>query len=166
VRGRCPDCGLDLDAIGPGDAVTAVRSFPRRWRGAFALAGDAEDAVDLLRRRSADGWSAVEHAGWVATALGAYDAAVRSAVVAERPTVEVPSPHPVEADPETAVDGLAAAAESLAATLDRVDADAWTRPAVAGGDEVDVLWLARNAVHEGSHHLRATERTLREVRGR
>jgi hypothetical protein len=173
VAGQCPGCGLDLDAIQPPDAVVAVRSLPRRWRGAFAKAGDEEDTEALLRRRPPDGGpSALELACRVAEAVALLDGHVRRTTVAEQPDL---SPADVPADrvaacaerpPEAVLDQLAAAAEGLAATLDGVSSGAWLRPATLDGRLTDVRGLARAAAHEGTHHLREAERVLQEVRGR
>ena len=173
VAGRCPVCGLDLDAIQPPDAVVAVRSLPRRWRGAFAKAGDEEDIEALLRRRPADGGpSALEHACSVVVALVLLDRHVRRASVEDGPDLapaEVPASEVAACagrSPEAVLGGLAAAADALAATLDGVPSDAWLRPATLDGRPTDIRGLARAAAHEGTHHLREAERTLREVRGR
>ena len=46
----CPECGFSYDSVSQGDAVVAVRSFPRRYRE--ALAGPADDpAWDRIVRR-------------------------------------------------------------------------------------------------------------------
>jgi hypothetical protein len=173
VGGRCPVCGLDLDAIQPPDAVVAVRSLPRRWRGTFAKAGDEEDIEALLRRRPADGGpSALDHACRVAEALALLDGHVRRTAVADQPDLSPAdvAPERVAAcagrSPEAALDQLTAGAEALAATLDGVPSGAWLRPATLDGRLTDVRGLARAAAHEGTHHLREAERVLREVRGR
>jgi hypothetical protein len=151
----------------------AVRSLPRRWRGAFARAGNEEDTEALLRRRPADGGpSALEHACRVAEVLGLLEGHVRRTTVSEQPDL---SPAEVdasrvaacaEAAPEAVLDQLSSAAEALAAALDKVPSGAWLRPATLDGRLTDVRGLARAAAHEGTHHLREAERVLQEVRGR
>jgi hypothetical protein len=173
VAGRCPVCGLDLDAIQPPDAVVAVRSLPRRWRGALAKSGDDEDTEALLRRRpTGGGGSALEHACSVVVTLVLLERHVRRALVEDGPDLapaDVPAGE-VEAcagrSPEAVLGGLAAAAETLAVTLDGVPSNAWLRPATLDGTPTDVRDLARAAAHEGTHHLREAERVLQEVRGR
>jgi hypothetical protein len=173
VGGRCPGCGLDLDAIQPPDAVVAVRSLPRRWRGALARAGDEEDVEALLRRRPADGRpSALELTCRVAVVAELLEGHVRRASVAEQPDLSPTDADPAavaacaEGAPAAALDRLEAAADALAAALDRVPPGAWLRPATLDGRLTDVRGLARAAAHEGTHHLREAERVLREVRGR
>jgi hypothetical protein len=173
LAGRCPVCGLDLDGMAPPDAVVAVRSLPRRWRGAFARAGDEEDTEALLRRRPAGGGpSALESACRVAEVLALLEGHVRRTTVSEQPDLSPADVDPgrvascAERAPEAVLDQLAAAAEALAAALDRVPPGAWLRPATLDGRLTDVRGLARAAAHEGTHHLREAERTLQEVRGR
>ncbi len=173
VAGRCPECGLDLDAIQPPDAVVTTRSLPRRWRGALAAATSDEDLEAMLRRRPPDGGdSALEHACRVVVALVLLDRHVRRALVEDKPDLapaDVPAGE-IEAcagrSPDAVLGGLEAAAEALAATLDGVASDAWLRPATLGDTPTDVAGLARAAAHQGTHHLRDAERVLREVRGR
>jgi hypothetical protein len=173
LAGRCPDCGLDLDGLQPPDAVVAVRSLPRRWRGAFARAGDEDDREALLRRRPSGGEpSAVEHACRVAEVLGLLERHVRRATVSEQPDLspaDVP-PERLEAcaarAPDAVLDQLDSAADALATALDAVPPGAWLRPATLDGRLTDVRGLARAAAHEGTHHLRAAEAVLQEVRGR
>ena len=43
----------------------------------------------------------------------------------------------------------------------------WSRTGVTpGGERITALDIARHAVHEGIHHLRAAEKVLQEVVGR
>lgn len=56
--------------------------------------------------------------------------------------------------------------EDLATILSDVNAVDWTRIGHFDWGDRDALTIARNAVHEGSHHLRDVQRVLNEVRGR
>jgi hypothetical protein len=173
LAGRCPVCGLDLGSMQPPDVVVAVRSLPRRWRGAFARAGDDEETEALLRRRPAGGGpSALESACRVAAVLELLQRHVRRAAVSDQPDLspaDVPDGE-VEAcaarSPEAVLDQLSSAAEALATALDGVPSGAWLRPATLDGQLTDVRGLARAAAHEGTHHLREAERTIQDVRGR
>ena len=170
----CPECGLDYDWIKPLDAINAVRSFPRRYRAALTTFGRDEDADALVRRRpEPDVWSALEYTAHVADMLDRYAPAIRRMTVEDRPTLPF-------FDPESRVDeeswnerpvrsvisDLETACADLAATLETVEADEWTRTGVFDWGERDVLTTARDAVHQGSHHLRDVERVLNRVRGR
>lgn len=174
---HCDGCGLQFASISPSDAEVAVRSFPRRYSAVLASAEEADAVVadDVVRRRPAPGvWSAIEYTAHVAAVLHLYEARIRTALSAtdgEVPTFETVDPERLGAPgaDERAVDDvlaeLKAGADRLAATLDGIDADDWSRPGVRDGAEVDVLWLARQAVHEGSHHLRDAEQSLRAALG-
>jgi hypothetical protein len=163
----CPECGLDPRTMGPRDAIAALRSFPPRGRGAVALAGDEDEARDLLRRRPpAGGGSALERAGLAQALLAGWRERIRQALVSERPSVPTPEAEAVTAeDAGTALDGLTREAEDLAGALDAVAAQDWDRRAFLDGQEVSVLGMAQEAAHAGAHHLRAVERLLREVKG-
>jgi hypothetical protein len=177
----CPECGLDYDTIRPLDAIAAVRSFPRRYRAALTTFGRDEDANSILRRRPApDVWSALEYAAHVADVIDDIAPAIRRIAIEERPSF------PPSWDPDQrAVSGaygerppynerplpqvvsdLETACADMAATLETVEADDWTRVGRFDYGERDILALTRNAVHEGSHHLRDIERVLNQVRGR
>ena len=170
----CPECGLDYDTISPSDAKVAIRSFPRRYRS--AIAGALEDEADegLVRRRpEATTWSALEYTAHVADIYEAFAAAFRRMYEEDRPTIgfwdpdeRAASQRYHEQDPMATLDRLDDAAEALAQGLDRVGADAWSRTATFPWGERDLLMMSRNAVHEGSHHLRDVERVLEAARRR
>jgi len=173
VKGRvCHVCGLDYDKVSPRDAVVAVRSFPRRYR---ALLGspDTDDGPDPVIRRqpSAGAWSALEYTAHVADVLDEIGVAVRRITMEDRPLLSVPDPaaRVVEkrfnAMDRTEVLGwMELVCASLADVLDGVRADDWTRTGRFDVGERGALAMAREAVHEGSHHLRDVQRVLSEVR--
>ena len=171
----CPECGLDYDTISPSDAKVALRSFPRRFR--TALAGALEDDADegLVRRRPDETtWSALEYTVHVADLYELFAPAFRRMYEQDAPTItegwdpdeRVASEHYNDQDPAGALDRLDAAADALVRVLDRVDADGWSRTATFPWGERDLLMMTRNAVHEGSHHLRDVERVLEAARRR
>ena len=163
-------CGLDLSTVNPPDALAALRSYPRRYRAALATPeGDDDDPEAVARRRPApEEWSALEHTTHVADAFRLLDEAIRRAVVAEGSIVAPwwEGPPPVPASVRAALDALTEAADHLADTVGSVPSDAWGRTALVDGTGRDVLWLAREGVHQGAHHLRDVERVLRAARGR
>lgn len=164
----CPTCGLDYDTISPPDAKVAVLSYPRRYRTALAGALDDDADEGLVRRRpDAATWSALEYTVHVADLFELFATIVRRMYDETNPTIDFWDPDERaaaerygEQDPRAALDRLDAAATKLAAELGRVDADAWSRTATFPFGERDLLTMARNAVHEGTHHLRDVERTL------
>jgi len=174
VSERCAECGLVYDTITPVDAIVAIRSFARRYREALGIFQDDEDPEDLVRRRpDPSTWSALEYAAHVRGVLELFADRVRRALVEDSPTV---ASVPLEENPweghdpndgiQPVLDGLAAAANRMAQTLENADGDDWKRTVVRDGDELTVLWMARNTVHEGAHHLRDVDRVLRAARAR
>jgi len=169
----CPECGLDYDSVKPLDAINAVRSFPRRYRSALA-AFSRDEAFDVLvrRRPEPDTWSAIEYAAHAADMIDRFAPAIRRIQVEDRPTLPF-------FDPETRVDDdgfndrtvsrvlsdMETACADMAATLETVESDDWTRLGRFDWGERDILTSARNAVHEGSHHLRDTEWVLAQIWG-
>ncbi len=69
-----------------------------------------------------------------------------------------------EDDPAAVAEALAAVAERLASTVEAVPDDGWDRVGIRRDEERSVLFTARRAVHEGSHHLLDIGRGLRAVR--
>jgi hypothetical protein len=158
----------------PADAVVALRSMGRRWRGLFAGLDDDESPDALARRPGADGRSALDHAAHATGTLRLLDRALEQIVVDDDATLD-----PAVTDPagrgwpassggvDEAIDGLAAHAERMADRADRVPSGDWTRrTAGAGGHEVDALAVLWDAVDTAVADLKAAEATLREVRGR
>ncbi len=61
-------------------------------------------------------------------------------------------------DIEAALAGLEREADQLSDRLATAPADAWASHVVMGGEELDLHWIARHAVHDPSHHLRDVAR--------
>ena len=171
----CPECGLDYDTVSPSDAKVAIRSFPRRYRAALAAAMEDDADEGLIRRRPEPGvWSAIEYAAHVADIFETMADIVRDMLQKDHPTLDMfdaderaASARYAEQDPAEVLDRLTTNAERLASEVDAVEADDWTsRKATFPWGERDLLTMVRNAVHEGSHHLRDTERVLDAARGR
>ena len=157
--------------LSPGDAVVAMRTWPRRYRAAFAPRDDGSIA-EISARLGPDGVSALELAVQTVRTWVLLERALHDIRLSDSPTL-----HPAVADPSARVwDSYAT--ETLDSVLDQIDdtstslADAieampstdWTRTAnVAGGTEIDALSVAQEAVRVGADNLRAIERTLAVV---
>jgi hypothetical protein len=172
----CPECGLDYDRIAALDTIAAVRSYPRRYREAlFGFSDETSEDPDAVVRRRPDPstWSALEYTAHVRDLLAWTAAAVRRLNREREPVVEGFDPDGrARADAYNAqdvtdvLDGMGEAAQQLANALGEVDANDWGRTGTFPWGERDILTTARNATHEGSHHLRDVERVLRAVIGR
>ncbi len=168
----CPECGLEYDTISPPDAAVAIRSFPRRYRAALAGALEDESDEGLIRRRpDATTWSALEYSAHVADLFELFSSVVRRMYDESDPTIEfwdvderARTEAYNDADPRAVLDRLDAAATQLVAEIDRVDADGWHRTGEFPFGQRDLLQMVRNAVHEGSHHLRDLSAVLDRAR--
>ncbi len=170
----CPECGLDYGTVAPGDALAAVRSFPRRYRALLTALDPEEDGESVVRRRPAPRtWSAVEYTAHVGDMLDQLATVIRKVVVESNPPLSMWDADQRAAeqrygdwDSTEALFALDHAGARLAAVLESVDPGDWTRTGTLELGQRDALTLARDAVHEGAHHLRDVERGLRAVRRR
>jgi DinB superfamily len=174
VLERCAECGFDPAELRPADTVVAIRSFGRRYRAPLTRALPGEDLDEIVRRSPGTGvWSALEYSSHVRDLFRVFDDRVRCALDGREPDEPVVDweARVAAASPglerEAVAEDLDDAADSLATTLDELNADEWELPGLTGkGHEVTVLDLATIAVHEGSHHLLDVGRVLRTARGR
>ena len=167
----CPECGLDYDTVSPRDAAAAVRSFPRRYRELLDDFDDDEDGDDLIRQRpDATTWSALEYTAHVADLLELFGPILRRMTLEDHPTLDffdsdarAEEKRYNEAAPDMVLARLEAASKALAKIIDGIDPSAWDRTATFPWGDRDALTTARNAVHEGSHHLGDVEKVLELV---
>lgn len=159
----------------PSDAVVALRSLGRRYRGLFAGLAHDESPDDLAHRNGSDGRSALDHAAAATRTITFLGRALDQALVDDDAVL-----HPGVVDPaerewpdatgtvDDGIDELARSADQLADRADRASASEWARAArVAGHDaSVSALAILWDAVDSAIEHLKAAERTLREVRGK
>ena len=157
----------------PADAVVALRSMGRRWRGLFAGLDEDESADALAHRPGADGRSALDHAVHATRTLQLLGRALEQVVVDDdavlHPAVGTRqrSGRQPTAGVDDAIDELAHEAERLA------DRSSASRPATgrdaAGRGPGRRGRCARGRVGRRRHgvaDLKAAEATLREVDGR
>jgi hypothetical protein len=129
---------------------------------------------DVIRRRPGPStWSALEYTAHVADVLDHLGPAIRRLTVEDEPTITFfdNDERAVlqaynEQDRAEVLGWLDLTCEDLASILTAVNADDWTRMGHFPWGDRDALAMARNAVHEGSHHLRDVQRVLSQVRGR
>lgn len=176
----CPGCGLDYDTISPPDADVALRSFPRRYRAAMEAAMRSDSDAPggpgeawVRRRPDPDTWSALEYTAHVADLFSLFADVVRRMYDESEPTldfwdadVRAAEQGYRDQEPADVLDRLDAEADRLVTAVARVDAAGWRRTATFPFGERDLLMMVRNAVHEGSHHLRDVQRVLESTRGR
>jgi hypothetical protein len=165
----CPECGLDYDTVSGKDAIVAVRSYPRRYREVLTAVAQESKLHD---RPAPETWSAIEYTAHVADLGPVFTETVRAmrtggAVDAgswwdadERAAEQ----HYNDRTRDEVLDELQKAETALADELDKVTADQWSNTAQFPWGERDLLTMARNAVHEGSHHLRDVKKGLEQLK--
>jgi hypothetical protein len=154
----CPACALAYAQITVGAAVAEIAALP-------AAVGAALTDVppDVLRRRREPGvWSAVEYLCHLRDVHMTSTIRLHRARTEERPVVE-PMLNDLrarrfgyrDADAGAVLAELRAAAAGFRAEVARVPPDGWARTVTRlPGEERTALWLVRQALHEGRHHLR------------
>lgn len=174
IRWKCPECGLDYESISPRDAAGAVRSFPRRYRSILTHFEPGEDLEEIIRTRPAPGvWSALEYACHVAQRLDLMAPTIRQIVNEDNPHLYTFDPEKQAEEQDyndwallTALGELESACADLSMAIEYTAADEWTRKGTFDYGEREAIDVARDAVHEGSHHLRDIKRGLSQILGR
>src|SRR6266511_1838341 len=90
-RGRCSRArnrSMDLSKLAPSDAVVALRSLERRYRGLFAGLGDDESPDNVGQRLASNGWSALEHIVAAAWAISAAGRALKAVLTLDKPVID------------------------------------------------------------------------------
>lgn len=166
---------MDLSKLAPADAVVALRSLERRYRGLFAGVGDDESPDEIARRPAANGWSAIEHVVAAAWAIAACHRALQRVLNEDVPHLDPAEVDPAQRDRPGSPTGtlherlaeLGLEANAMADAMEHVPADDWERLGLVddgSSRRVSALDVARSAVDAGVTHLRAAEYTLGEVR--
>lgn len=142
----------------PSDAVVALRSLPRRFRGLFAGLEDDESPDDLAHRPGPDGTSAAAHIAATTAVLAHGHDAVSDALGpgGSAAPISAPGPGPTSGPVDDLLAFLGHEADRLAARIEHVGAEEWSRPGA-----LDRLW---EAVDQSVGNLKAAEQTLRQVR--
>ena len=157
--------------IAPGDAVVALRSFPRRYR---ALVLPVADPVVEARAQQVGpgGVSAVELVADTVRTWLIQREALRQTQVHDFPLFHPAVLHaderhwhtPVVESAESALEQLEDLAGEFAADVEAIRGDAWFRSGtIAGGATVTALQLLEAAVSVGADNLRQIERTLAAI---
>ncbi|HUP86015.1 MAG TPA: DinB family protein [Acidimicrobiales bacterium] len=169
TSGTCMTCGFVPDKVDATDIVVGLRSFPARWRSALALHLDDDDPETVLTGRPTPAdWSALEHAGHVRDVLHALDIRVQRVLREDEPVLPETHVTPPSGANEQGIAVVLAAltlsADQFAETVARIAPHEWVRTGFRASRSVNALDLAREAVHEGSHHLRLATQTMHQLR--
>lgn len=155
----CAECGFDAGVWTDAEAISAIAGLPDRWTQAV----DGVSAPDLLRRPNPTMWSIAEYIDHVREVLFGMrfllDVALNSPGrdLGDAPTPRF-DPEPRVVDVQQSLSGLASEARLLADQLEATPRRSWATTVIVGGDELDVHWIARHAIHDPTHHLGDVER--------
>jgi hypothetical protein len=175
ISWTCPECGLDYDTISPHDASGAMRMLPRRYRSVLTthfLPG--EDIEALIRQRPAEGvWSALEYTAHAAQVIDMAAPAIRQIALEDNPLL-FSFDAEVQAEEQDynswtllqAVGEMESACADLSMAIEYCDSTGWNRIGTFSYGEREAIDVARNAVHEGAHHLRDVKLGLSKLLGR
>ena len=151
---RCDECGFDSEDWSDEAALGAISRLPVGW--GEAVVGLQPD--ELQRRAIPEMWSIAEYTDHVREVLFGMRFLLDSAL--DQPGVDLgkapepafaPTPAPI--DMTLALTGIEREAEALRDRLDELAEASWKSTALIDGNEVDVHWICRHAVHDASHHL-------------
>lgn len=153
----CPTCNLSYANLTASAAIEQVRTYPARYRHCLkSLPGSV-----LRRRPDPQAWSALEYACHVRDVYEVYRLRISRALTEDDPVLApIGNQERAERGDYNRQD-LAEALRALGHNVDRFVAlvhtigdDQWARTAVRlPGERRTVLWMVRQAVHEGLHHL-------------
>lgn len=154
----CELCDFHYADISPTLAATKIRGYPDAYRDAL----DGIDEIALHRRPEPRTWSMLEYTCHVRDVYAVYAERVRRALAEHNPTLEpMHNQRRAERDaynrqlPSQVLDALEVNARGLLEQIDAIDGTQWTRTVTRlPGETRTVLWLVRQAAHEGRHHLR------------
>lgn len=165
---------IDTSSVSPNDAVTALRSYPRRFRSALQPITDDESIEELGQQVGPSGQSAVEITADVVRTWTVLRGALRQIQVSDTPVVHAAVVDPAERLWESPVretvaevlDQLTDGATELADDVAAVPGDQWLRTATVagGGGSVTALDVVREAVRAGHDGLSRVESTLAALR--
>ena len=173
VSWACPECGFDYQKVSPRDASGAVRTFPRRYR-ALLTQFDDTDIEDVIRRRPApDVWSALEYTAHVAQTIDLMAPNLRQIITEDNPFLYTFDPD-LQAKEQSyndwtllqALGELESACADMSMAIEYVGSNEWNRVGTFDSGEREAIDVARDAVHEGAHHLRDIKRNLSTILGR
>ena len=171
---RCDECNFDYDALAPPAIPGVLRSLGGRLgmrisneRGEHAL------ALAIRTRPAPRTWSALEYACHIRDVFLTQRERLYLTLVEECPSFarmyrdERASLARYGAEnPDDVVRELKVASEMLAWAFEGLDETQLQRRCIYNfpdAKERTVLWLGRQAVHEGEHHLRDVDAALRSA---
>lgn len=155
IERPCPECGFDASAIDGPAVADLIRDNVARWQELHA-----EGRIGP-GRPSPDRWSALEYAAHVRDVYQRYDE--RLGLMLEQDDPLYPnwdqdasaSEEDYEGqDPDAVVAALAANGAAIAARLDGIEGEQWSRPGRrSDGSAFTIDTISRYLVHDPIHHI-------------
>jgi DinB superfamily len=161
----CPECALDYDAL-PLDALApTARHLTSEW--GRLISGSPAEA--LRKRPAPETWSPLEYAAHTRDVTGELTAIVSAMAAGQTPPGMVDPDVAVierawnDEDPHGTLDGLVTVAGAYADRVSTLTPEEAAQEADFPYGRRDTLTMARNAVHEMTHHLMDARRGLAAV---
>jgi len=160
----CSRCDLRYDDVTHDLAVLEIQTVPESLREIVATV----TAAEARRRPGPDVWSVTEYVCHLRDVYAVYTIRLHRTRTEERPVLE-PMLNDLRArrfrynerEMSAVLDELEANVAGLCDEISRVEAGGWRRVATRlPEEERTALWLVRQAMHEGRHHLG----DIREIR--
>lgn len=150
----CEECGFDGSLWSDSEAVAAIGALAERWARAIEGLHDAT----ATRRPITGMWSVAEYTDHVREVMFGMRFVLDAAIDTPGANLGPPpasrfDPEPRDLDLWRAHAGFARETGQLHDQLTRIPAAGWESSVVLNGEEVDVHWIARHAVHDVTHHL-------------
>ena len=152
---ECPECGYDGSAT-PATAVAAIsRANAADWRRLFA------EGLIRKGRPNDETWSSLEYACHVRDVYRKMDTRIRAMLADDDPLFAnwdqdetAVADRYEEQEPATAVTELEREAEMMAARLDALTTDQWSRPGRrSDGASFTIDSISRYMAHDVVHHV-------------
>ena len=152
---ECPECGFDASSTPAVNVAALVRANADDWRRF-----QAEGAIRPGRPNDTT-WSSLEYACHVRDVYRVMDSRVTAMLGEDDPVFanwdqdeSAVADRYEEQDPATVVGEVGDAAEKMAARLDSLTADDWSRPGRrSDGAAFTIDTIARYMVHDLIHHV-------------
>jgi hypothetical protein len=152
---ECPECGFDASITPASEVAALVRGNSADWRRLFA-AGAIRPG-----RPNETTWSSLEYACHVRDVYRVMDSRVTAMLAADEPTFanwdqdeSAVADRYEQQDPATVIADVDAAAERMAARLESLTAEQWSRPGRrSDGASFTIDTISRYMVHDLVHHI-------------
>jgi hypothetical protein len=150
----CGECGFNSEDWSDSSAIAAIQHLPLQWNAAVA----GLTPGDQLRRPVLQMWSIAEYTDHVREVLFGMRFLLDTAIsqpgtdLGQSPLSQF-APQPRQIDIQAALDGIGHEARSLSWQLSELAAHDWLLTVTFDGTSVDLHWIARHIVHDGTHHL-------------